>query len=124
MGEFCFTYKSFTAQVFLTKPQTEAVDRKTYLTRRNFHSTMNKKPCELPVSFKTQFYESYGLWLVASTSIPVVIINMNTLDLQAFDQRNSFDMRQILFNPTDKLELDILFADSVKNFFAKSIEEF
>ena len=63
------------------------------------------------------FYELYGLWLVSDKSIPVVIVNMTTTDLEAFDQRNSFDMRQILFNQKDKSELDIMFADHVKVFF-------
>ena len=49
---------------------------------------------------------------------------MSTVDLQSFDQRNSFEMRQILFTPIDKAELDILFADKCKLFFAKSVEEY
>lgn len=107
MGEFRFNYKTFNIHVMLSKPIKESVIKKIYLTKRNFHCFMNKKPAELPVSFKSQFYESFGLWLVQETSIPIVIISMSTVDLQSFDQRNSFDMRQILFTPQDKAELDI-----------------
>lgn len=124
LGFFSFTFKTMTIDVYLTKPQREATNRKVYLTRRNFHTFMNKKPAELPVGFKSQFYESYGLWLVADTSIPIVVVHIQTVDLQSFEQRNSFDMRSILFSPQDKTELDILFADNVKSFFAKHVNEF
>ena len=76
VGFFSFKYKTFTVDVYLTKPQRESINHKVYLTKRNFHSFMNKKPAELPVGFKSQFYESFGLWLVAETSIPVVVIHM------------------------------------------------
>lgn len=124
LSEFRFTYKSFTVDCYLTKPQKESIDKKVYLTKRNFHSFLNKKPCELPVNFKTQFYEQYGLWLVGRNTIPMVIVNISTADLQSYDQRNASDMRHILFTNQDKIELDILFADNVKTFFAKCVEEY
>ena len=99
----------------MTKPQIESTTKKIYLTKRNFHSFVNKKPAELPTPFKSQFYESYGLWMVALTSIPVVIVDINTEDLDCFEQRNSFDMHQILFSAADKSELEIAFTDHVKD---------
>lgn len=108
----------------MTKPQIEATNKKIYLTKRNFHSFMNKMPAELPTAFKTQFYESYGLWLVAETSLPVVIVDITTDDLECFEQRNSFDMRQILFNAADKNEMEVAFTDHVKDFFEKNVKEF
>ena len=62
--------------------------------------------------------------MVALTSIPVVIVDINTEDLDCFEQRNSFDMRQILFSAADKSELEIAFTDHVKDFFAKHVKEF
>ena len=53
IGEFRFTYKTFNVQVMLSKPRKESVNKKIYLTKRNFHCFMNKKPAELPVSFKS-----------------------------------------------------------------------
>ena len=53
LGEFQFKYKSFYIHVYATKPKTEAGKKKTFLTKRNFHSFINSRPCEIPNSFKS-----------------------------------------------------------------------
>jgi len=35
-------------------------DEHRYLTRKSFHSFLNWRPVDLPVGFRTQFFDSYG----------------------------------------------------------------
>jgi len=49
-----------------------------YLTRRSFHAFLNSKPVELPITFRQQFYESYGLHVVNDHTLPFVIVHVET----------------------------------------------
>lgn len=62
--------------------------------------------------------------MVSESSLPKVVVNMTTDDMQSYDLRCTADMRHILFTGEDKNELDILFADNVKIFFTRCVEEF
>ncbi len=75
---------------------------------------MNGKPVDLPMSFRNQFFESYGLHLSNEHTLPAVVIHIETDDLASFDIRNQMDMRQMLINPKDRANLDVIFQKNIK----------
>ena len=146
-----FQYKSFTVTAILTKPRAKALDDKTkpedvdkvkslldpkypnkvYLTKRNFHTFINSRPCELQPSLKTAFFDLYGNYVVGPHTLPYVLLHLETDDLSSFEQRITYDMRQVFpFASTkeslkkDKILFETIMRKNVERFFKQSVDEY
>ncbi|CDW73098.1 mismatch repair endonuclease pms2 [Stylonychia lemnae] len=83
-------------QLYMIRPYTDGII--VNLHKRHLNQYFNCKPCELPMSFKSLFYEIYNEYKVKPTSQPYVFVHFQcNMDI-AYEIENQMDIRRISFN--------------------------
>lgn len=67
------------------------------LTRKTLHHFLNHKPVDLPMPFKTMFYELYGDFKVNPRCLPFVFLHFLIENDNLYDIINGLDMRLVRF---------------------------
>lgn len=93
-------YKKFKIAIVLTKPFKLLNDEEDhiFLTKRNLHFYINKKPCDIPLEMKNLFYELYGTFGCKAGATPYVAVHFETEDLNSYQIVLNLDMRSVCFH--------------------------
>ena len=69
-------WEVFNITLFLTKPVLEG--KRTYLTKKTFHSFLNHRPIITQNRKNSVFFEIYGEFKVAEKAMPFAIMHFET----------------------------------------------
>ena len=69
-------FKDFKITIFMTKPVPGGAI--VHLTNKNSHYFLNYLPVNIPVEMKSIFFDLYGKFTVKPTTLPFVMLHLET----------------------------------------------